>query len=145
MRDTLEEVLGIDIERPTVAPDASLITYGKGRSPYRAAIVAAMQKIEAEQGLPPGRVLTEIAERLVLSAREGDKHAAYHIADRLDGKPVQDVAMHVDTDTRPLADLTVEELEQLIREQQRVLGDKVAIEAQQAPKAWNKRGLTVDG
>lgn len=90
MRDTLEQVLDIDI---TPAPPIEPIAYGKGKNPYRAAIVAALQRIESEQGLPPGRVLTEIAERVVMAARDGDKGAAYHIADRLDGKPSQEVGV----------------------------------------------------
>lgn len=72
-------------------PDSPPIEYGKGKLPFRAATVRALHIVEREDKLPPGDALTAIAVVGVRQAMNGDKESRRDIADRLDGKPAQEV------------------------------------------------------
>lgn len=78
--------------RVVVAPDP--IDYGKGKNPTRAALVRALKQRDREIGVE-GESLTEAATRILESALQGNMGAFAMIADRLDGKPSQEVAVDV--------------------------------------------------
>lgn len=59
---------------------------------WRGALTRALAQFKAD-GVPQGEALNRIAERVVRRALEGDKDCVAEIANRLDGKAVQGVAV----------------------------------------------------
>lgn len=73
---------------PAVAP----IDYAQRAKPWRAAIVQALNALDAETG-QAGTILVSAAAQLIRRAVGGDAQALRELADRMDGKPAQDVAL----------------------------------------------------
>jgi hypothetical protein len=65
---------------------------------WRGALNRALAQYKAD-GVPQGEALNRIAERVVQQALKGDKDCIAEIANRLDGKAVQGLAV---TQTEPL-------------------------------------------
>lgn len=76
----------------STALDIKPIDYARRSNPFRQALVQALDSLDAEHGAP-GTSLVLAARELILSAVAGDSSALRDLADRLDGKPAQDVAL----------------------------------------------------
>ena len=64
----------------------------------REAIIKALEK----EGMTPEEALIPIAQKILAQAQEGDVASFKELADRLDGKPAQQVQLQGDAD-QPLA------------------------------------------
>lgn len=68
--------------------------------PWSDALRRALARFDDDGKIEQGQALNRIADQFVKSAYSGDKEAIQEIANRLDGKPAQAVA--IDEDSGPL-------------------------------------------
>lgn len=99
------------------------IDYNKGRLPFRAALVRALEEYDAT--LPPGSALILAASNLIAQATQGNANALREIADRLDGKPAQSVDIRSVNIHANARELTEAELDEIIARAEKKAGRKL--------------------
>jgi len=87
--------VGVSVEPiAATSPEPIEIDYGKGKAPYRAALVAEIKAQDKAIGVP-GSTLRALARAQIQRGIDSDQTSLREIADRLDGKPQQSVEMGV--------------------------------------------------
>lgn len=102
--------VGSDATQANVAPvEAISIDYLRGKQPMRQAIVEAAKQRDRAYG-SDGFTLMTIARSILDKAADGDMQAARDLADRLDGKPSQQMEMdvHISLEQLILQSITLE-------------------------------------